>query len=707
MKLKKGTLIRSALGTALAAVLFPVYNAAVISSGNSANTELVGFDMNWTTLILFAAFFLIALAAIRIGAEKLFRYRYVISGALFLGCVALGVSGSSVGMFDKYFGRNETENLFGISRWIRSDEWATLTPMTWSQYLDPKAPFSWFSSVVRAGNTDVFLEYGLPVRSLLMIFRPFQIGYLFLPMENGLAFFWCGRLIALWLVSFEFGRMITRDDRRLSLVYSVMTVLSPAVQWWFAINGFVEMLIFSQLSLICLDRYLPCGNKWKRFGFAAVIAWCAGGFVLTMYPAWMVPMAWFILLSAVWMIVSRARAGKIIRIRLFDAAAAVLLTGLLAAAGLYVYKQSFQTIRAIMNTAYPGNRFSRGGGTAELFFQYMTDIWLPFRYDTPFANSSELAHFISLAPMGYILYLRNRVKGARRDGFSIALCLISLFLLVYVVIGIPEWLAKVSLFSRTTQYRAYVIFEFLNLVLLIRGIALAPAGKGTQRSVWIVPAAVLASAGLSAAGTMIIQAKNPEWYSPLMLCAGYVLFAALYAGSMAVRPVLRKAWSVLIILVSLSSGLLVNPVRTGLEDIRSIPELKMVEQIVQEDPEGIWAVEGVGYPITNALLMKGARTLNSTNVYPDLDRWRMLDPDGAYEEYYNRYAHIVIHYAEDADTTPKFQLLGADYFDVRLTAGDFRKLGIDYVFTTSDLPEDKGFQKTGQTGAYAVYRIGQ
>ena len=161
------------------------------------------------------------------------------------------------------------------------------------------------------------------------------------------------------------------------------------------------------------------------------------------------------------------------------------------------------------------------------------------------------------------------------------------------------------------------------------------------------------------------------------------------------------------ILVSLSSGLLVNPVRTGLEDVRSIPELKMAVQIVQEDPEGIWAVEGEGYPFINALLTKGARTLNSTSVYPDLERWRMLDPDGAYENCYNRYAHIQIHYAEDADTVPKFQLRGGDNFEVWLTDEDFRKLGIDYVFTTSDLPEDKGFQKTGQAGGFAVYRIGK
>ena len=45
-----------------------------------------------------------------------------------------------------------------------------------------------------------------------------------------------------------------------------MVVLAPAVQWWFAINGFVEMLIFAQLSIILLKKYMLTKNYVIRTG---------------------------------------------------------------------------------------------------------------------------------------------------------------------------------------------------------------------------------------------------------------------------------------------------------------------------------------------------------------------------------------------------------------------------------------------------------
>ena len=42
--------------------------------------------------------------------------------------------------------------------------------------------------------------------------------------------------------------------------------------------------------------------------------------------------------------------------------------------------------------------------------------------------------------------------------------------------------------------------------------------------------------------------------------------------------------------------------------------------------------------------MVGAKTVNSVNVYPDLDKWHVIDPNGQYEEVYNRYAHILVDF---------------------------------------------------------------
>lgn len=38
--------------------------------------------------------------------------------------------------------------------------------------------------------------------------------------------------------------------------------------------------------------------------------------------------------------------------------------------------------------------------------------------------------------------------------------------------------------------------------------------------------------------------------------------------------------------------------------------------------------------------MSGASVINSTNTYPDLEKWSKIDEEGKYEDVYNRYAHI-------------------------------------------------------------------
>ena len=65
--------------------------------------------------------------------------------------------------------------------------------------------------------------------------------------------------------------------------------------------------------------------------------------------------------------------------------------------------------------------------------------------------------------------------------------------------------------------------------------------------------------------------------------------------------------------------------------------IKEIRTIEQEKP-GIWIVENAGYPLINIPVLAGAPTINSTNVYPNLEHWSQLDPEGSNEEIYNRYA---------------------------------------------------------------------
>ena len=201
------------------------------------------------------------------GWNIIFKHRYKIVLFLFIICIAMELNGSSIAMWSQYIsaGNNvDTGTIFGVPRAIRSDEWSLNTPMALSQYYNYSGSFPYFSDIVRGTATDVFLVYGQPVWDIGVIFRPFHWGYLFMDPGRGLSFFWYGRLIALFIVTFEFGLLITKNNKRLSLISSLLVSLAPIVQWWFAINGLVEMLVFGQLAIIMINKYINSENYLKK-----------------------------------------------------------------------------------------------------------------------------------------------------------------------------------------------------------------------------------------------------------------------------------------------------------------------------------------------------------------------------------------------------------------------------------------------------------
>ena len=689
--------------------------------------------------------------------DKVFKYRYIMAAIIFAACVFVGLNGSSIGCLVEQFGQADKDVLFGVSRQIRSDEFGTFTPMTWAQYRDPAGSFSYFSSVIRGAKTDAFITYGQPVRSILMIFRPFQIGYLFLPIAQGMAFFWCGRFIVLLMVSFEFARLITDDDRRLSVIYSLMTTLAPAVQWWFAVNGFVEMLIAAQLSIVLLNKYLNVNKSrdnrsdksdisFKRvilykIIYAIGIMLCAGTFILTLYPAWMVPMAYVILALILWQLWDdRKRYGTasndsdVKRERITDVCLVVVLAGILSFSLYLVYNKSAEAISLIMNTSYPGRRFETGGGAGRHLFNYISEIWYAHRNASPYYNVCESAYFIDLFPLGHILYLFYVLKNKKTDVLANVLFVISIVLFTYAAIGVPDVVAKLSLLGYSTANRALVIFSFVSLLMLIRSVSIIKSSfealekTHNEVSAFVYITMLVISAVISMVAVIITRSINPGYFSLKILAVSFVLFTIIIYGFLQYAFVhigsgdnfgtqickgIKVFWQLVLIFMIFFSGLLVNPIRLGVQSVDAIPELQKAAEISEQDRDALWIVEGSNYPITNALLLKGIRTINSTNVYPDIERWKNIDTSndskskekGVTDNYkiYNRYAHIETKYINDSSVSQKFKLIDQDCFRVYLTYDDLKKLDVRYVFSSSVI-DDERLELLEDMGDYHIYR---
>ena len=694
----------------LMALALCIYQSSAIFDCNISNMSQDNFGIS-----RFGTFFIIIEAAILFcviaGNDCLFRYRYLIAISLFIVCVTMEITGSSIGCF---VGAEEKNLLLGVSRGIRSDEWAILTPMTWSQYYDPNGKFSYFSSIIRAEATDVFIEYGLPIKTPLMIYKPFLLGYLFLPVAKGMAFFWCGRLIVLAMVSFEFGRFVTRDSRLLALVYSVMIVFSPVVQWWFAINGLVEMLIFFQLSILCFDRYLKDCNSWRRLLYVIVIGICAGGYALTMYPAWMIPLAYVLLGCIIWVYYGCQKNNELKKLGIMDVLSIFFVVGILCLSAMHIYSNSHETITTIINTEYPGHRFENGGDSSLMhLFSFIPSIWYAVRESRggTHGNVCECAYFISLFPAGYLLFLHRLVK-KKIDALCVIMTIISILLVTYCVLGFPEIIATMSLLKYSKANRALVAWGYANVILLVRIIALSFEDKGDTKHykdnadvVTTRVAPYLFMGVVAVLGIWVSYKVNTAYYNKYMIVIEALLYLPLYCLVCNSSKYRTVSWSVLMIVVCLISGALVNPVRRGVDDININSDVQMIREIVEKDPEAVWLVEGDSFPTTNLPLLAGARTINCSNIYPDLERWRRFDPKGVYEECYNRYADTIqIIVQERHSSENKFVLNGALSFTVYLTDKEIQSLGTNYLLSSNNL-HDNSFELIATNGFHSVYAV--
>ncbi|PKM61574.1 MAG: hypothetical protein CVU99_02790 [Firmicutes bacterium HGW-Firmicutes-4] len=641
------------------------------------------------------------------GMEKLtglaYQYRFGISGVLLIALVLFEIHGSSILYWQNYLSDLTTvyEPLIGISRGIRSDEWAVNTPMMLSQYYNNSGLFPYFSETIRGTLTDTFIIYGQPVRDIAIFFRPFHWGYLLLAPAKGLSFFWISRAIALFLVSFEFGMILAKKSKLLALIYALLITWSPVVSWWFAINGLVEMLVFGQLVLIMITLYMNSQNYFKRMLYALVILVCAGGYILTFYPAWQVPLVYVFLALFIGVFLEN---HKYFIWNKKDVGIGIGLILLLSLGMIYVLSKSGGTISAVMNTVYPGGSAETGGNQVSRLFLYPGNLFFSFSRELTYANLCELAVYFDFFPMGLIMTGWVLVKQKKLDKLLILMLVTNAILILWCLFPWPEWLAKATLLSYSKPVRAFLAVGFLNILLLIRALALF---EGTF-SKWVKAG----SAMVMSLVITLLAFKTYEGYLDLKMSIIilFFLFGSFYIILSGNKDWARKALIVISLIIVFVAGLFVNPVVSGLDAIYQLNLIKKIEQI-NTVKNGLWIVDSgaeIGFPVINLPLMAGAPTINSTNVYPTLERWHLLDPDGSEEEIYNRYAHISMNLT-NTDNETNFVLKSPDLFEVNLNINDLEKMEAAYVFTKRDLSmlssEKVSFDELADENGFKIYTI--
>lgn len=626
------------------------------------------------------------------AAENFYRLRYVLGGIFLLLCMLLEIHGSSIGIYTKIFDKPELDiNLLGKFRGIRSDEWLVFTPFAFSQYF---TNFSMISDIVRGTATNMFIVYGQAVHHLAMIYRPAQIGYLFLDQGSGLAFFWVSRLVVLFLVSFEFAKKILNVNRRLSLLYAVMVTFSPLAQWWWAVNSIVEILAAGQGLVLFWKLYLG-EQTHKRFLYAAGFLWCVGIYILGIYPAWQVPFGWIFLMCLIAVTIKFPDALKVfLRDKFFWLIGMIIMLAPICHV-LYISRDMIEITRA---TEYPGSRFILCGGfPLTVYFIYGMSALLPFSNIDAMGitNGCEVASFFSAAPLGLIIFFIAAIKRKQIDLLMVLLVALSCVLVIWETVGFPEWLAKITMMGMSTDNRTRIVIDFAQMLILFRGLSLIELNFSRAEKFFI--AAIISIVGLNIACNFF-----SDWMSAkkIFLMAAFVFIAIyLFAGKL---TNLRVG---ILILMMLLMGATVNPIAHGVDCIYEVPVGKKIAEIARND-KSLWLVEDDTIVRNDFPIMFGAPTINSVNVYPVLERWKKLDPTGKDIKLYNRYAHIKITFDSGATNFD----IHLDTTKLNLNPADLPKLDVRYIlsphddlekFSTAEVKINKIYE---DAGSY-IYRV--
>ena len=199
-----------------------------------------------------------------------------------------------------------------------------------------------------------------------------------------------------------------------------------------------------------------------------------------------------------------------------------------------------------------------------------------------------------------------------------------------------------------------------------------------------------------------------EYYISGMPILAFILISVLFSVSfLASSKKNQKIFLISVICLSFLTGVLVNPIDHGTDVIFESELIKHVEEIVEDDPDGIWIVNEEGIKPNDIFIAAGAKTINSVNTYPDLEKWQKLDVNNQSHDTYNRYAHIIVNLVDNTPTN--FTLMKVDLFQLNLNINDLDKLNVSYIESSQDLDkysnDNVHFTKLYEYDKHKIFKV--
>ncbi len=520
----------------------------------------------------------------------------------------------------------------------RSDEFLLWTPYALSQ-LRHQPPFPVVNDLLPGGQ-NMLLVWNAPVAHVSLPARPATWGYFLFGAARGLAWQWWFPPFACFTVLWLLFDVILRGDSRLAAFGAVWFCTSAHTVAWSLMPAYDAFFA----ALACLSAYhvLSTARRAVLWANAALLALGLAGFVMVLYPPWQIVLTYVFGLVFVGLVL-RDRPWQVRTIpwwhRTIATVAAVLVAGGLLAAWAVDARDG---LRAMAGSVYPGNRISLGGHlrVGRLFAGWfnLVSLYGPNVQPDPWFNPSEAAsfyHFYPAVVLGLLFVPRVR----RAVGVVTWLLLpLAAALIVYCLVGVPEWLARATLMARCPEFRCDLAVGLVSIVVCLDVLCGLRAGAAVCRWDRVAPAAggvVMAAVGVLAgivARADVGRLLPIDFLIPTAVAIGAASYALL-AGR-------RRLFAGIVGSAVLATGLFYNPLARGLAALDNLDLTRAVDRLNRASPDGppFWVCYGSrGSGVVVGAL--GGRSLTTVPFHP-VTCWHDLDPDGSHAGLYNRHAHF-------------------------------------------------------------------
>lgn len=592
--------------------------------------------------------------------NALFDKRYPILCVLFILLVCFDVNFSSIHMWNIYVSNDKPAFMLGVARDIRSDEWATNLSWQMSQVFNNFGTYNYMS---RASGLNTLIAQFQAGWNIENIGRPANWGFLMLGAARGLSWYWCSKIILLFLSSIEFIYLLTKN-KKLSLAGAFVITYAPGLQWWFS-NYLPDLITSFQFILVLLVTMIHQKNlKCKLLNTFGLIVFSVG-FVFVIYPPWQIPLLYIMLVFIVTILMMN-RPSKL------DYSLITLVLFINVICIWHFYLLSHQDIEVISNTIYPGKRFSHSGeSNIGAMFNYLNNLTTPYK-SANYLNDCELSNFWLFFPV--FPFICFYIPSLKRGVFYNILLYANMIIFVYLLIPDlgNDLIYKYTLLSNVTGHRLELVFGLLNtylLILFLDKYEIAKAQKNTLRwvngVVWVYVAIYLYKSQIYNSMSMYL------WVSIALMW----LIIDLILNN-------RKSLvAVMLVLLAIISGAVVNPLVVGIGDLYNSSLSHKIQEIRKQNLSAVWVSSS--WILGEYLLDQGVYSFNSVKFYPDFKVWSRLDPNGSYINVYNRFAHIDVGLNSESSS---INLIQADLFNLNLNREDLLKnTDIKYILSNDKL----------------------